>query len=515
MTASKIEIGPDPLTIEDILDVAQGRASVSLSHDDAFVSEIRKGRDALDRLWQSSATVYGVTTGVGDSCEKRIPTEMVERFPLLLSRFHGCGMGDLLSVETCRAVLMVRLASLRSGWSAVRFELIERLTLLLEKDIIPCIPSEGSVGASGDLTPLSYVAAVVMGERDVYYGGQIVPVADVYKSLGIEPLILKAKEGIAIMNGTSVMTAIACEAVRRAEQIVSLGAQLTALIVEALILNKGHFDLRIFDRKPYPGQRRVAALISDAIGHDTDYRFDDRMRVQATYAVRCAPHILGVLADSLEWIRRHVEIEINSVNDNPLIDPEIGDVLHGGNFYGGHIAFAMDSLKNAVANCADLIDRQMALLVNERRNNGLPANLTGTTGDLAHINHGFKAVHIATSAFAAEALKNSISASIFSRSTESHNQDKVSMGTIAARDAIRVLELTEQVLAATLLGATQALELRLREGGVQLETLTPEIQLLFKSIRAVSAFVEEDRPLEKDLRTLTGLIRDGFKGGAP
>jgi histidine ammonia-lyase len=178
-------------------------------------------------------------------------------------------------------------------------------------------------------------------------------------------------------------------------------------------------------------------------------------RLQDRYSLRCAPHVLGVLADSLNWLRSFIEIELNSANDNPIIDAEAERVLHGGHFYGGHIAFAMDSLKTLVANVADLLDRQLALLVDVRYNHGLPSNLSGAPADRAMLNHGFKAVQIGTSAWTAEALKNTMPASVFSRSTECHNQDKVSMGTIAARDAIRVLELTEQVAAATLLAANQ------------------------------------------------------------
>jgi histidine ammonia-lyase len=216
-----------------------------------------------------------------------------------------------------------------------------------------------------------------------------------------------------------------------------------------------------------------------------------------------------VLADALPFVRQFIETELNSTNDNPLIDPVYGDALHGGNFYGGHIAFAMDSLKNAVANCADLFDRQIALLVNERSNNGLPSNLVGRTDAASVISHGFKAVHIGTSAWAAEALKESVPASVFSRSTESHNQDKVSMGTIAARDCIRILTLTEQTMAATMLAAAQGLDLRMKNGLIKFDDLSDPVKALYKYIRSRSEFVKEDRPLEHDLRLILSDIQNG------
>jgi histidine ammonia-lyase len=271
--------------------------------------------------------------------------------------------------------------------------------------------------------------------------------------------------------------------------------------------NRAHFDPRLFAWKPHPGQRQVAAWIAEDVGFSSKYRRASDARLQDTYAIRCAPHIIGVLADALPWMRRQIETELNSCNDNPLLDPDQGDVLHGGNFYGGHVAFAMDCLKNAVANLADLADRQAALLLSEERNGGLPLNLSGASEERLPVNHGFKAVQIACSAWAAEALKMSVPASIFSRSTESHNQDKVSMGTIAARDCIRVVELTEQVLVGALLAGLQALDLRCRQRRLKWEELSPGLRSLHKQVRSHSRFVEEDRPLEGELRHLLEWVR--------
>jgi histidine ammonia-lyase len=367
--------------------------------------------------------------------------------------------------------------------------------------VLPRIPSEGSVGASGDLTPLSYVAAALVGERDVMFDGALRDAAGVWSALGVTPLALAPKEGLALMNGTAVMTGLACLAFARARHLARLAARLTALSTLALDGRAAHFDATIFAVKPHAGQAEAAAWIrADLAGRDDTpgHRLQDR------YSIRCAPHVIGVAADALTWMRRDIENELNSANDNPLIDPDEERVLHGGNFYGGHIAFAMDALKTAVANLADLMDRQLALIVDDKFNNGLPRNLTGATHARAPINHGFKAVQISASAWTAEALKHTMPASVFSRSTEAHNQDKVSMGTIAARDCLRVLELTEQVAAAHTLAAVQALNLRLR---LDSETPVPApLREFAATIASISPFVAEDRALEHDLRALTARI---------
>jgi histidine ammonia-lyase len=228
-------------------------------------------------------------------------------------------------------------------------------------------------------------------------------------------------------------------------------------------------------------------------------------RLQDRYSIRCAPHVIGVLADALPFFRASIENELNSANDNPIIDAENERVLHGGHFYGGHIAFAMDGMKNAVANLSDLLDRQMALLVDARFNHGLPANLSGMQGPRAAINHGLKALQISVSAWTAEALKLTMPASVFSRSTECHNQDKVSMGTIAARDCLRVLELTEQVAAALLVAVRQGMWLRCR---VQPDRTPPApLVRMLDALAQHIAPVEEDRRLDLELQSLVALIR--------
>jgi histidine ammonia-lyase len=499
-----VVIGGRRLSIEDVVAVARGHAGVRLSDDPVWQSRIARGAEWLRRHLESGATVYGVNTGYGDACVVDVPMALVEVLPLQLTRYHGCGMGEHLSKGATLAVIAARLNSLAYGFSGVRPVLLERLADLINHRLLPRIPSEGSVGASGDLTPLSYVAAALVGEREVDFRGVRCSAREAWLALGHEPMTLAPKEGLALMNGTAVMTGLACLAYARAAQLARLAARLTALATIGLDGRSAHFDGRIFEAKPHRGQAEAAAWIRDDLSGRPD---TPGHRLQDRYSIRCAPHVIGVVCDALTWIRRDVENELNSANDNPLIDPDDGSVLHGGNFYGGHIAFAMDALKTAVANLADLMDRQLALLVDDKFNNGLPRNLSGAPAARAAINHGFKAVQISASAWTAEALKQTMPASVFSRSTEAHNQDKVSMGTIAARDCLRVLELTEQVAAAHTLAMVQAVQLRLR---IDDETLVPAALSEFMArVAQRSAFVEDDRALEGDLRRLTADIAAG------
>ena len=491
------------LTIEDIVEIANRMASASLSDEPSFRATIARGADFLDRLLREDGTIYGVTTGYGDSCTVTVPPDLVDELPHHLYTYHGCGLGAYFTPEQTRAIMAVRLASLCKGYSGVSFGLLEQIVRLLDADLLPLIPSEGSVGASGDLTPLSYLAAVLCGEREVLRDGIEIPAAQALSDAGITPLRLRPKEGLAIMNGTAAMTALACLAYDRAEYLTKLTTRITAMASFALDGNAHHFDETLFSVKPHAGMQQVASWLRQDLQCEQTERNDKRL--QDRYSIRCAPHVIGVLADALPFFRQSIENELNSANDNPIIDGEGERVLHGGHFYGGHIAFAMDGMKNAVANLADLLDRQMALLVDSRYNHGLPANLSGMEGPRAAINHGLKALQISSSAWTAEALKLTMPASVFSRSTECHNQDKVSMGTIAARDCLRVLELTEQVVAALLITVRQGVWLR---GRVNPElVLEPSLVQMMDLLGADVAAIQEDRRLEPDLRLLLERIR--------
>lgn len=496
--------GEEKLTLEDIWDVARRVRTPRLSQRPEGRERIARSASFVDKTIRQGGVIYGVTTGYGDSCETEIPAELIHELPLHLTRYHRCGMGRILSNEETRAVMAVRLSSLVQGWSGVTFDLVQLLADMLRLDILPLIPAEGSVGASGDLTPLSYVAGSLAGEGRVRFGGEEMDAAAALASAGLKPIVLRPKEALAVMNGTAAMTGLAVFAIKRAEWLSTLACRLSAMATLAVLGNPEHFDARLAMAKPHPGQMRATARIRADLAAYAERCAPDRL--QDRYSLRCAPHVIGVLEDMLPAFRTLVETEINSANDNPLFDPEDGRTLHGGHFYGGHIAFAMDGLKTLVANVADLLDRQLALLVDTRYSNGLPQNLSGSTGARAAINHGLKAVQIAASAWTAEALKLTMPASVFSRSTECHNQDKVSMGTIAARDALRILELSEQVAAACTIAVVQALRLRKRQGQLADEAIGPRIVRFLAETGQIIPFIDDDVPLDVLLGRLVEAI---------
>lgn len=494
-----ILVGAQRLSPADVWGVAQGTSRVALDSSPAFRQRIEAGSDLLRQRIASSERIYGVTTGFGESVVTEVPVHLTDELSANLVRFHGCGTGALFSEPEAAAVLLARIASLSAGWSGVRFEVVERLATLLDHRILPVIPSEGSVGASGDLTPLSYVAAMVMGEREVYSGTQILPADKAMRAAGITPIALAPKEALAIMNGTSVSVALTALAFERARWLARLAAALTALASDVTRGNPAHFDPRIFVAKPHPGQMLCASWIAQDIEYQQGTVHQGRL--QDRYSIRCAPHVVGVLIDALEWMKPWIETELNGASDNPLIDPETGDPLFGGNFYGGHACFVADGLKNATANIADLLDRQLALICSAVTSNGLPENLVGAEGDGHRAHHGFKAMQIAASALTAEALKATMPASVFSRSTENHNQDKVSMSTIAARDSLRVLELTETVAAICLLALVQAVDLRGGEG------CHVRSRLLRDAVRAKVPFNDRDRRQDGDIAMVKEMIQ--------
>jgi histidine ammonia-lyase len=314
-----------------------------LSDAGDFRARIARGADFLDRLLREDGVIYGVTTGYGDSCTVSIPPALVAELPHHLYTYHGCGLGRFLDAEETRAVLVARLASLSQGMSGVSLALLAAGTRCCVHDVLPLIPAEGSVGASGDLTPLSYVAAVLCGEREVWHEGA----AAGSRGAGRDrhaAAALRPKEGLAIMNGTAVMTALACLAWRRADYLSRLATRLTAFNVLASAamptISTSAVRGQAASRASSAWPRRLRA---DLHG---DRPARNEQRLQDRYSLRCAPHVIGVLEDALPWLRQLIENELNSANDNPLIDPEREQVLHGGHFYGGHIAFAMDSLKN-------------------------------------------------------------------------------------------------------------------------------------------------------------------------
>jgi phenylalanine ammonia-lyase len=515
-----LELDGSSLTVADTLEVARRGRSTRLASP--AVEAIRASRELRDSLIAQEVPIYGVTTGFGDSAHRQISPDRAARLQHNMLRFLGCGTGPIATAEVTRVTMLLRANCLAKGSSGVRVELIERLLELLEADVLPLIPERGSCGASGDLIPLSYIGRALTGEGTVAIGGEHVEAAAVFAEIGIEALQLEAKEGLAMTNGTSFMSAFACLAVGAGHELATLVDLLTAMASEALLGNLGHFNAFLFDdAKPHPGMitsaRNIRGVLAESqLALDSEEMvlggmqgagfLELKRQVQDKYSIRCAPHVNGVLRDVLAWVDRWVATEINSSDDNPLFDVSGGRVQSGGNFYGGHIGQAMDSLKVALANVCDLIDRQLELVVDEKFSAGLTANLIPRFDDLhpqAGLHHGFKGMQLCCSAMTAEAMKLCNPATIHSRSTECHNQDKVSMGTIAARDARSIVEIAQNIAAIHLIACCQALELR------GLDQASPHTRAAVRLVRKSVAFLDADRQMDRDIAAAVELIQSG------
>jgi len=375
----------------------------------------------------------------------------------------------------------------------VRRSLLEALCNLLNAGVIPIIPSLGSVGASGDLTPLSYLAAVLAGEREAYYQGNTLVAEEALKRAGLKPHAFVPKESLAIMNGTSVMTAIGGVALVRFGRALAMCERVTALAVELLLGRSQAFHATVHRLKHHPGQIAAAAAIRQAI--DGSRMIDSAPQagrsIQDPYSLRCASQVIGAARDAWSWAKDLLRRELNSVNDNPIVDPDGPETLFGGNFYGGHVALAMDLTKIAAASVADLVDRQFALLVDARFNSGLPETLVSYEGC------GLKALQLTCSALAARAVQRSGADTVLSRTTEAHNQDKVSMGLHAALNASEIVTLLQQVLASALVALSNAAALRNEA------LFSPAARRLLGQVRLFSPVLENDRRLDGDLERLS------------
>jgi histidine ammonia-lyase/phenylalanine ammonia-lyase len=521
--ADVVPIDGDSLTLDFVRRVARSEARVSLSSDTRVRSRLEASVALKESLIAEGRPIYGVTTGFGDSAHRQISSPNAEALQSALVRMLGCGTGSYAGVDEARATVLVRANCLARGHSAVRPVILERLLDLLNCDITPAIREQGSVGASGDLVPLSYLAAAIQGERRVFYQGVLRPAAEALAAAGLERVALSSKEGLALVNGTSYMSAIACLAAVDARSLALAADACTALAVEVLTGHDESFNAFVHDvAKPHPGQIRSAASVrhwlhgSQLAQSDGDRRTNLgqlpadgyrqlQRRVQDRYSLRCAPHFVGALWDTLAWVDSWVTTEINSSNDNPLFDQLSGRAVNGGNFAGSHIGLAMDGLRTAVASVADLLDRQLALVVDDKFSEGLPPNLAPQVQP-GHpeegLRHGFKGMQIACSALTAEALHLCTPVTVFSRSTECHNQDKVSMGLIAALRTRDVVRLTEHVVAMHLLVLCQAADLR---GPSRLGAT----RAIYDRVRAISPGLERDRELEDDIAGLVAVLRDG------
>ena len=484
-------IGEARVSHREVARVARGELAVALTEQPRWHARMAKDRAAVETRVASGEPFYGVNTGFGASVVNAVASEYGANLVANLYRFHGVGVGPRLSRVESRAVIVTRLAQLAAGWSGIRAETLGAMVQLLAHDIIPVIPELGSVGASGDLTPMSYLAAVLSGEREVFGApgtpGAARPAAEALAAAGLAPVILRHKEALSIMNGTSVMTALVSLALDRAEAFVRGHALATAWSSFLLRGQAAHFDERLFLAKPHPGSVRYAAWVRAGLSAPAQPPLT-RGKVQDPYSIRCAPHVVGVLLEVLEQAATTTEIELNGAGDNPLMDEATGVALHGGNFYGSHITHVADTLKLQLAHAAEILERQLVLLCHAPATAGIPENLVAVAGPSQTAHHGFKAIEILASSLVAEAMKLASPASVFSRSTEGHNQDKVPMGPIAARDLRSIQTLADHMLVISLLAAAQATDATNR-----VAELPPALRALHDAIRTTCSATTDDR----------------------
>ena len=508
-----ITVKGENLTIENVWNVAFNNEEINLPEDKEFWDTLAASRKFLEDYIATGVPTYGVTTDFGDSCHNQISVEKAGELQRDICTYHGIGLGPKFDHETGRAVILARLnGNVKGGHSAIRPELAKMMVTMLNKDIIPVIPQLGSVGASGDLTPLSYLAAAIMGERDVYYKGKIVPTMEAFNAEGIKPLPIEAKEGLALMNGTSVMTAVASIAWKKAERLAKISDFLTAVTSEITKGKDTPFVAKVSEIKNHKGQCESAAYVYNIIKDSKRvFRYEDFLKtqiekldgkgfiaqqnkIQDRYSIRCAPQINGVYRDTLRFARDLITEELNSANDNPLVDIEAGRLYNTGNFYGGHICAACDYMCTALANISDLSDKQAEVII-DGKFNGLTENLipyTPADHPRAGLRLGFKAAQITISAIRGEVMSYCFPISLTSQPTEALNQDKVSMGTISARKFNEQIELVYLQFATHLLAAMQAVDLAGKDD------FAPFTKKVHSEVRRMSAFVEDDRALDKE-----------------
>lgn len=428
------------------------RVHVRLSRDE--IQQVRRGAQAVARLVDRNTTVYGVNTGFGLLAGTRIPRDQIRALQKNLVLSHAAGTGALLPDAVVRLVLLLKIASLVKGYSGVRLETVEALIALLEHEVYPCIPGKGSVGASGDLAPLAHVAAALLGVGDVRIRGRVVPAATGLKRAGLKPLALGPKEGLALLNGTQVSTALALFGLVQIENLFAAALASGALAVDAMKGSDAPFEARIHTLRRQPGQIHVAAVLRRLLaGSRIRASHLNCDRVQDPYSMRCQPQVMGACLDVMRSAAATLVREANAVTDNPLVFPEDGTVTSGGNFHAEPVAFAADQLALAVAEIASLAERRIALLIDPKMS-GLPAFLVKNGG----VNSGFMVAQVTAAALVSENKLLAHPASVDSIPTSANQEDHVSMATHAARRLTEMADNAATVIGIELLAASQGIE---------------------------------------------------------
>lgn len=494
-----LELDNQKLSLEQVARVAQGAERVVLSA--AARGRMEASRQTIERILGDGRIVYGVNTGFGKLSDVHIPPYELRTLQLNLVRSHACGVGPPLSTAETRAVMLLRAGVLAAGLSGARPVLAETLVAMIERDVCPVIPEKGSVGASGDLAPLAHLALVVIGEGEAFYRGERLPGAEALRRAGVAPLRLEAKEGLALLNGTQVMTAVGALALHRAERLARVADVAGAMTLEALRGTPVPFDERIMNARPHPGQIEAAAHLRELL-RDSQIReshVENDPRVQDAYSLRCMPQVHGAVREALRIARRSTEIETGSATDNPLVFAETDEVLSGGNFHGAPLALAFDCAAIALTHLANISERRTERLVNPDLNEGLPAFLARHPGTSS----GFMIAQVTAVALLNEMKVLAHPASTDNLPTSACKEDHVSMGMTAAVKLRQVVENAEHVIAIELLAAAEGLEHRapLRPG--------LGVRLAHEKVRALVPPLAEDRPLSPDIQGIAKAIGRG------
>lgn len=491
---NKVVLTHQGISLEDVINVAKNGYLLELSEE--VKKSIADSRKVVDKYVAEERVVYGITTGFGKFSDVFIGKEDTGTLQKNLIISHACGVGKPFPEHIVRAIMMLRLNALSRGLSGIRLSTVQQLLDLLNKRVHPVIPEKGSLGASGDLAPLSHMVLTMLGLGEAFYEGKRMSSAEALKLAGMEPIELSSKEGLALINGTQVMTAVGCFALYQAQMLAKQSDINVGLTMEALEGISDAFDPRIHQARGQHGQIATADNVLRIIEGSRNITRQGEKRVQDAYALRCSAQVIGASKDAIEYVKQKVEIEINAVTDNPLIFEEDDSVISGGNFHGQPMALPMDFLAIAIAELANISERRLERLVNPALSNGLPAFLSPDGG----LNSGFMIVQYSAAALVSENKVLTHPASVDSIPSSANQEDHVSMGTIAARKALEVAENAKNVLAMELMGACQGIDLR---GDRPLGKGT---SAAYRAVRDKISYVDQDRVMYTDIDLYAELL---------
>ncbi|WP_119461044.1 histidine ammonia-lyase [Rhodospirillaceae bacterium SYSU D60014] len=490
-------ITPGSLTLTVLRALAEEDRPIAV--DPACWPAVEDSSDTVQMVLKEGRTAYGVNTGFGSLARTRISDNEVAELQRRLVLSHSAGTGPLLPDRLVRMILILKINSLARGYSGIRREVIEALVALVNAGAYPLIPSKGSVGASGDLAPLAHLSAALIGVGEMRVGGRVLPAREGLAQAGLEPVALAAKEGLALLNGTQVSTALAAAGLFAAADVFAAALAAGALSVDAALGSDVPFDARIQAVRGQPGQIAVAAALADLLGDSAIRRSHlDCDRVQDPYSLRCQPQVMGACLDMLRFAAGTIEREANAVSDNPLVFAEAGDILSGGNFHAEPVAMAADVIAIALAEIGSISERRTALLTDPRMS-GLPAFLVREPG----LNSGFMIAQVTAAALTSENKTLAHPASVDSIPTSANQEDHVSMATHAARRLIEMADNAAGIVGIELMAAAQGVDLR------QPLKTSPKLEQAMALLRRRVAFLETDREMAPDIAAAKALIAGG------